>query len=495
MNLGRLTLFQRTARKSVCTLFLLCVALLCAAAISSSAQTFTTLVSFDGANGSLPFGMVQGFDGNLYGVTQNGGAVGYGTVFKITPDGVLTTLYSFCNQDACGHGSYPQSIALGSDGNFYGMAFGGGGSGCDCGTIFKISPSGTLTLLHSFQNTDGAFPFSGLIEAGNGIFYGTAFSGGAHGAGTVFKMTPAGKVTTLYSFCAHTGCSDGADPFGLLVEGTDGNLYGTTEQGGASGLGTIFQMTPAGAFKTIHSFGGADGLFPTAGLVQAEGTVYGYGITSRGGKHGEDDYDSGAIFKTDRAGKLTLLHSFCLSNCADGSDPYAALIQATDGNFYGTTQMGGFPVCSYSTLGCGTIFKISPAGAFTILHTFCVDANCLDGDSSYAALVQRTDGTLYGTTAGGGPANEGTVFSLAVGLAPFVETVPGSGKVGANITILGTDLAGATAVSFNGAAALFTVVSGTQITATVPAGATSGTVAVTTPSGTLTSNVSFRITK
>jgi uncharacterized repeat protein (TIGR03803 family) len=184
-----------------------------------------------------------------------------------------------------------------------------------------------------------------------------------------------------------------------------------------------------------------------------------------------------------------------LSNCADGSDVYAGLIQATDGNFYGTAELGGFPLCSFSDIGCGTIFKITPAGVLTTLYTFCRDTKCLDGNSPYAGLVQGTDGTLYGTTAGGGTQNQGTVFSLAVGLAPFVESVPGSGKVGVSITILGTNLTGATAVSFNGTAASFTVVSGTQITATVPSGATSGTVAVTTPSGTLNSNVPFQILK
>jgi uncharacterized repeat protein (TIGR03803 family) len=486
MNVGKLSLAKR---KTICALFLLC-----AAAIPSSAQTFTTLLLFDGANGELPFSMVQGFDGNFYGTTQNGGAVGYGTVFKITPQGVLTTLYSFCNQDACVHGNLPQTgLALGADGNFYGTTFGGGGAGCDCGTIFRITPSGTLTTLHAFQQTDGAFPFSGLTQASNGFFYGTVFGGGAHGVGTVIKMNAAGKVTTLYSFCSQPGCTDGADPFGNLIEGTDGNLYGTTEQGGASGLGTIFQITPAGAFKTLYSFRGADGLFPTAGVAQAAGAIYGYGMTSRGGKHGEGDYDSGTVFRSDRAGNLTLLHSFCLANCADGSDPYGGLIQGTDGNFYGTTQMGGFPVCSSSDLGCGTVFKITPTGVFTTLHTFCTEANCVDGSSSYAGLVQGTDGTFYGTTAGGGTQNQGTVFSLDVGLAPFVESVPGSGKVGANTTILGNDLTGTTAVTFNGTAAAFTVVSGTQITATVPAGAASGTVAVTTPNGTLTSNVPFQI--
>lgn len=484
MNVGKLNLAKLIWRKNICLLLFLC-----AGAISSSAQTFTTLISFDGANGAEPFSkLVQGFDGNLYGTTQIGGTNQYdpsGTVFKITTDGTLTTLYTFCPQPGCPDGKSPAAgLALGIDGNFYGTTFLGGYPGF--GTIFKITPEGTQSILHTFQGTEGGNPTSGLIEASNGAFYGVAPQGGTHYQGTVFMMAAGPKVTRLYSFCSQPSCADGEQPSGPLMQGTDGNFYGTTPFGGTNNTGTIFQITPAGVFKTLHTFGGADGSGPTGGTVQAKGSSYIYGTTAWGGK-----YNQGTVFRIDRAGNLTTIHSFCSANCADGSQP-SGLIQATDGNFYGTTQYGGFPVCSSFFRGCGTIYKITPTGVLTTLYTFCTQANCLDGEVS-AGLVQATDGNFYATSAGGGAYDYGTVFRLSTGLAPFVETVPASGKVGTTITILGTNLTGATAVTFKGTAAAFTVVSGTEITATVPSGATTGTVTVTTPSGTLNSNVVFRV--
>ena len=186
-------------------------------------------------------------------------------------------------------------------------------------------------------------------------------------------------------------------------------------------------------------------------------------------------------------GKLTTLYTFCsLSNCADGTGPYAPLIQASDGNFYGTTGYGG-------ANGGGTIFEITQAGTLTTLYSFCAQSNCADGRAPVAALVQNTNGTFYGTSYLGGTSNDGTVFSLAAGLAPFVETQPGRGKVGQNVEILGTNLTGSTSVTFNGTPAAFTVESGSYIKTTVPAGATTGKVEVVTPSGTLSSNVPFRV--
>jgi len=170
----------------------------------------------------------------------------------------------------------------------------------------------------------------------------------------------------------------------------------------------------------------------------------------------------------------------------DGFEPVGGLIQATDGNFYGTTYLGG-------ASDEGTVFKITSAGTLTTLHSFCSESGCADGGTPGGALVQGTNGTFYGATAGGGTNDDGTVFSLAVGLGSFVETLPTSGKVGAAVTILGTNLTGATSVTFNGKAATFTVVSSTEITTTVPTGATTGKVKVVTPSRTLSSNVSFRV--
>ena len=227
---------------------------------------------------------------------------------------------------------------------------------------------------------------------------------------------------------------------------------------------------------TLHSFNGTDGEGPVAGLVQAANGNF-YGTTVGGGVRG-----GGTVFEITPTGTLTTLHRF---NGTDGATPYAWLVQAANGDLYGTTYAGG------ANNGGGTVFKITPGGTLTTLYSFCSQSGCTDGGSPYAGLVQDTNGDFYGTTADGG--GSGTVFRLSVGLGPFVKTQPPNGKVGAAVEILGTNLTGATSVSFNGTAAVFTVVSPTLITTTVPAGASSGKVQVVTPSGTLSSNASFLV--
>ena len=247
---------------------------------------------------------------------------------------------------------------------------------------------------------------------------------------SVFKITPSGTLTTLYRFCSQTHCADGYGPQGL-VQDTDGDFYGTTNQGGAN-------------------------------------------------------HDSGTVFKITLGGTLTTLYSFCSqSPCTDGKYP-EALVQATDGNLYGTTGGGG------ANSG-GTVFKITPSGMLTTVYRFCSQSPCTDGFEPGAALVQDTNGDFYGTTVDGGTNNNGTLFRLSVGLGPFVKPRPPYGKVGAAVKILGTNLTGATSVSFNGTAAVFTVVSSSEITTTVPAGASSGKVQVVTTSGTLSSIAVFRV--
>jgi uncharacterized repeat protein (TIGR03803 family) len=467
---------------------------LCASG-SLPAQTFTTVFSFDGRDGTHPFGLVQATDGNLYGTTQ----LSNGSFFKITPSGTLTTL--FRSEEFNNSGIPPEAgLIQGTDGNFYGTTeYGGAGQGCNggsCGTVFKITPGGTLTTLHSFDKSDGGNPAAGLILGTDGNFYGTTLYGGAKscvdgagidlGCGTIFKITPSGTLTTLHSF----DNTDGSLPVGL-VQGTDGNFYGTTNQGGAngacsdgsvgSGCGTVFKITPGGTLTTLSIFGNypTDGINPIAGLLQAtDGNFYGTNLS--GGVN-----FAGTVFKITPRGTFTTLHSF---DGTDGSSPAAALVQATDGNFYGTTLGGG-------ANGDGTVFKMTPSGTLTTLHSF----DNTDGRNP-TALIQDTSGTLYGTTPRGasviGKYNSctgicGTAFSVSVGLGPFVEAQPGSGTAGAAINILGTNLTGATSVTFNGTAARFTVVSSSEITTTVPSGATTGEVKVVTPSGTLSSNVSF----
>jgi len=471
--------------KRACPVFMLCAL----TTASLSAQTFTTLFSFDGGDGTVPYAaLFQGTDGNFYGTTASGGANNAGTVFKMSPSGAHMTLYSFCSQSGCVDGQVPKAaVVQGTGGNFYGTTSRGGD--IDEGTLFKITPAGTLTMLHSFcaqvfyPCPDGSKPQAGLVQAANGDFYGTAVFGGAVDTnfGTVFQITPTGTLTTLFMF----DITDGAEPHAGLVQATNGYFYGTTFTGGANGdFGTVFQITPSGALTTLYSFcaqsGCTDGELPYAGLVQGTDGNF-YGTTYQGGAS-----NSGTVFKITPAGTPTTLYSFCSqSGCTDGKLPYAGLVFATDGKLYGTTYQGG-------ANNSGTVFQIAPTGAFTTLYSFCSQSGCTDGRLPYAGLVQGTDGKLYGTTKQGGThcAPEGgcgTIFSLSVGLGPFVKTLPQSGQVGKVIENLGTDLTGATGVTFNGTPATFTVDARTEITATVPTGATTGGIQVTTPDGTLRS--------
>jgi uncharacterized repeat protein (TIGR03803 family) len=483
--------------------------------VALPAQTFETLQSFDLTDGATPYAvLVQGTDGNLYGTTSYGGAQGCGTVFKITAAGALTTLHSFHGTD----GINPNGLLQGANGTFYGTTDGGGPK-YSYGTVFKITPGGTLATLYSFCSqsdcTDGLQPYAGLVQATDGNFYGTTWVGGhtgyiscPYGCGTVFKIAPSGTLTTLYRFCSQSACRDGTYPGAGLVQATDGNLYGTTALGGANnncapytGCGTIFKITPSGTLTTLYSFcsesGCTDGFRPEAGLVQATNGNF-YGTTYYGGAKGNIScpYGCGTVFEITPGGTLTTLYSFCSKpGCADGSSPSSGLVQATDGNLYGTTDEGGANSCIIggTSYGCGTVFKIIPSGTLTTLYSFCSQNSCADGSSPSSGLVQDTNGKFYGTTSGGGANNDGTVFSLSVGLGPFVETQPTSGSMGEAVKILGTNLAGATRVMFNGHAAVFSVVSNSLITTTVPAGATTGLVEVVTPSGTLLSNAPFRV--
>jgi uncharacterized repeat protein (TIGR03803 family) len=460
---------------------------------------FTVLHSFNGTDGGSPTGLVQATNGYIYGTTVYGGGGAYcssvscGTIFKISPTGTLTTLYNFCTDSACIDGESPLAgLVQATNGDLYGTTSQGGSNnlcGFGCGTVFKISPSGTLTTLYNFCAqigcADGEFPMAGLVQAANGDPYGTTYNGGASGRGTVFKISPSGTLTTLYSFCAQSPCTDGQNPYAGLVQATNGDLYGTTSAGGGNGGGTIFKTTPSGALMTLYSFcaqsGCADGGLPFAGLVQAtNGDLY--GTTYSGGAS-----NLGTVFKISLSGTLTTLYGFCAqSGCKDGEHPGGGLVQASDGDLYGTTS-GSVANGNY-----GTVFKISPRGTLTTLYSFCSQSGC--GDGTYPnGLVQATDGIFYGTTAEGGASIDGTVFALYTGAPPFVETRPTIGIVGETVTILGYGLKGATSVTFNGTPATILHDAPTLIYAKVPTGATTGKVQVVTPKGTLTSNVAFEV--
>jgi uncharacterized repeat protein (TIGR03803 family) len=474
---------------------------------SPNVVKFKTLVNFEETNGEAPFsGLVQGTGGNLYGTAILGGTYNSGSVFKMTPSGALTVLYNFCAMSSCPDGANPSGLTLGTDGNFYSTSVGGGMNGQ--GTIFKMTPNGALTTLYNFCSqpncADVILNDSGVVEGADGNFYGTTPYYGANnnsacvvfagypGCGTVFKITPAGAFTTIYSFCSLTSCADGGVPYSGLTAGSDGNLYGSTSAGGAFGYGTIFKITRAGELTTLHSFGGTDGncgYLACAPLIQAANGSF-YGTTIHGGTN--PGAFSGTAFEITSAGEFRTLYNFCSqANCADGQYPWE-IVQGADGNFYGVTGYGGADSC---TFGCGTVFKLTPDGVLTTLHSF-------NGTDGYFPLgfMHSTNGIFYGTTVGGGgtdlicpPWGCGTVFALSVGLGPFVQTLPTGGKAGEGIRILGTDLTGATSVCFDGRPAEFKVVSPTEIVAKVPAGATSGFVTVTTPTGTLKSNVPFYV--
>jgi len=286
-------------------------------------------------------------------------------------------------------------LIQGSDSNIYGTTTAGGTY--NQGTIFELTPGGTLTTLYNFCNktncADGAAPYAPLVQGTDGDFYGTTSTGGAHGDGTVFKITSAGKLTTLHSFAGYP--TDGQIPYAGLVE-SNGVFYGTTWVGGSNGLGTVFKMTPAGKVTIFYNFCAqadcTEGAFPRGVLVESGGNFY--GTTSQGGSN-----NAGAVFEVTPAGVLTTLHTFSGS---DGSTPYAGLVLA-GGNFYGTTQGGG-------NRGAGTIFEMTPAGTLTTLHSFSVT----DGAFPTAGVIQATDGNLYGTTQGGGAKNYGTVFKITL---------------------------------------------------------------------------------
>jgi uncharacterized protein (TIGR03437 family) len=450
----------------------------------------------DGVN---PTGIMQATSGKFYGTTTAGGVNSGtakvcaevscgGTVFQLTPSGTLTTLYSFCSQGeytGCTDGQGPAApLVQGRDGNLYGTTTIGGtnvGDGCDqlyaegCGTVFKITPSGTLTTLYNFcvqqpYCTDGIIPVAGLVQATDGNFYGTTSQGGTNtgcssfGCGTVFKITPGGTLTTIYNFCAQLLCADGSGPVTALVQGTDGNLYGTTPYGGANGHGTVFKITTSGMLTTRYSFcpqsGCADGAKPLAGLVQAtDGNLY--GTTVLGGAsafYGSYSPDDGTIFKITTGGALTTLYSFCSRGqipCTDGVHPEAGLVQATNGYFYGTTFEGGTAICGESD-GCGTLFSLSlgltPPGP-------AVNAGGVLNSASY-------------TAAGVAPGSIVSIFGTDLAAS----------TAAASAIPLPTGMSDVTSVTFNGIPAGLYFVSQNQINAQIPfnllPGQSSGTASI-----------------
>ena len=463
----------------------LLVFLVMVAAATASAQTFSVLYNFgsvggDPMNPTLEGVIAEGRDGALYSTSQNGNNnPGIGPMFRITISGVLTEPYNFDSTTGQSLGG----LSLGTDGNFYGTTYGGAGGS---GIVFRLTPTGTLTTLHTFSGSDGSDPFAPPIQATDGSLYGTAVQGGAGSCGTVYKLTLSGTFTLLYQFDQAHGCF----PSAPLVQGTDGNFYGTTYSGGTNNFGVVFKITPAEKLIVLFKFDGTNhGATPFSPLIQATDGNF-YGTTLSGGK-----FLDGAVFRITPAGKVTLLHS--MNGTTDGYSPEAGLVQATDGKFYGVAPSGG--TSTNCTGGCGTIFRVTPAGVFDVIYNF----DSTTGNGPEVTVFQHTNGILYGDTVDGGtggtltgctPGNCGVFYSLDIGAAPFVSLVSATAKVGKTVGIVGQGFTGTTGVSFDGIAASFKVASDTYLTATVPTGAKTGPVTVTTPGGTLNSGKTFRVT-
>ena len=458
----------------------LCLCSTASAASYKDVYTFST---------SGPYGLyanvVQGLDGAYYGTTSYGGTNGSGTVFRLMPGGAFKVIYSFCKLANCADGAEPsQPLLVGTDGNLYGTTlFGGTGTaqcGSGCGTVFKVTPAGILTTLHSFCTVspcdDGASPSSGLIEGRSGGFYGvTSAAGGSYLQGTVYKITSSGTLTTVYAFCIQNGCADGETPRSGLVQGPNGHLYGTTDSGGQYGYGEIFELSLTGQILVVHSFDKTDGQGSFSPLLLgANGTFYGsaeYGGSTMCGAN-----PCGTLYKMTPTGGFTTLVNFDGTN---GSLPVGPLVQGIDGYIYGITNGGG-------TNSSGTFFRMGPAGKVATVFNFCT-APCTGGYYPDYGVIQGTNGLFYGI-AGSGEDGGSVVYSINTGLGPLLLTVPLAAEVGASVRILGSNLAGATAVSFNGTSQPeFAVVSASEITTTVPEGATSGKIEVTTDGGTVVS--------
>ena len=443
-------------------------------AISPSwAQVYTDLHDFDcaveGCSPQYPDVLAQGRDGNLYGTTDAGGTSGMGTVFKMTPTGVFTTIYNFSGLD----GRNPDGgLILGTDGNFYGTTRFGGAS--NLGTVFKITPAGVLTTLHSFNGTDGSEPRPGLVQGKNGSFYGT--NCGFNPPWTAYSITSSGKFKTINSTndVRIAACS-----FGPLALGNDGNLYGTTTAGGVTEQGTVFRMTPAGAMKTIFAGDFANGTNLVGPVTQGNDGFL-YGTASANGSGG-----SGVVFKLSTGGKFTKLHEFGLDLNNDGMYPDAGLVAASDGKFYGATTAGK----SDGNVPNGNLFSVSSSGSYNLLYAF----DGIHGYLEQATPMQHTNGKIYGLTVGSAPPNKtgGVIYSLDNGAPPFVRLVTRWGSAGQTVEILGQGFTGTTSVEFGSGSAIFNVVSDTYMTAVVPADGATGFVTVTTSSGTLSSNRTF----
>lgn len=447
-------------------------------AMPAQAQTFSVIYNAPGGNGVgyiAAEAVAQGRNGDMYTTSELGGTID-GTLFSFTPAGAVNIV------EDTSFGYFTLSGAtLGADGDLYGTDQDGGTGTCGtsaCGRVYKVSATGTLTVLHNFVGTDGQDPHAAPILGTNGKYYGTTPSSAAgSGISTAYSVTSSGTFTLLHTFAY----AEGQDVYGGLVQGSDGNLYGVSAIGGANGDGTVFKMTTSGVVTVLHSFDGTDGNGSYWPLIQASDGNY-YGVTYIGGANNE-----GVIFKITASGTYTVLHSLNNAN-GDGQSPNSSLVQGTDSKLYGVTGQGPAGVS-------GTIFSITTTGTFKLLHTF----SGTDGANPSTPLIQNTNGTFYGATTNGGTVTIcdggcGVIYSLNTGAKAFITLQSTSGNVGSKVGIIGQGFTAASVVKFNGVAATSVTRTGTTyLTATVPAGATNGFVTVTTGTSTLTSTVKYTV--
>jgi uncharacterized repeat protein (TIGR03803 family) len=357
----------------------------------------SVLYSFKGGtDGCGPVaGVVRDSAGNLYGTADACGTANAGVVFKLSKAGSYTVLYSFTG-GAAGANPYG-GVIRDPAGDLYGTTIDGGSA--NNGVVYKVDTAGQESVLYSFPPpSDGSYPYAGVIRDSAGNLYGTTDGGGAANQGVVYKLNKAGQETVLYSF---TGGADGADPYAGVALDSSGNLYGTTVYGGSSNAGVVYKLDKAGQETVLYSFtGGADGANPYAGvIIDPAGNLY--GAASGGGAA-----DEGVVYKLDAAGSYTVLHGFTGGD--DGAYPHASLTLDSAGNLYGTTYSGGTSV-NVCFSGCGVVYKVNTAGQETVLYSF---KGAPDGANPEAGAILDSTGNLYGTTYSGGSANAGVVYKL-----------------------------------------------------------------------------------
>lgn len=465
------------------------VALLLAAFPVSGQGPITVLKDF--GDDSLLGGVVQVQDGTFFGVSGNvwaGPPPAPSTVFHMAASGAILTSYTFPADGS--QGLNPNPLVQASDGNLYGTTMLAGDPTAKAGTAFRVTAAG-VQILHIFKSPDGIGPFGRLVEGNDGNLYGTTLGGGTSGDGTVFRMDKTGSLQTIFSFSG----TNGKNPIGDLVAGPSGNFFGATVLGGSKGFGTVFKITPAGALTTIYSFQGAHAC-PNALARSADGSLYGTTadlsiVSPVSCSAANINTAFGSIFRISPLGVFSVLHSFA-GNGVSPAFPSGAPLLASDGNLYGVSNIGGS-----GFLAQGTIFQFTPSGQLS-WSSFLGGSN---GASPCCELLQSTDGSLIGVTQGFLDIEFGNedavVFSTGHGLpqpAPSILTVlPNSGKVGSVVKIRGDHFLLSSQMTFNGVVAKFTIASTNFIWAIVPPGAATGPIAVTNPGGTGASPVAFTV--